>query len=182
VTGIETIALASMAASAGIGAIGEIQQGYAAKQQAEYNASVAEANAAAARQQAALDESTSRKKSSMLLGTIRARAAANTGDVEGSALDVLADSAAEAELEALVLRYGGEVKARQSESEARLLRQRGKDAVWGGYIGAGTKLLTAAAYGAKAYGAPSAGGSAVPTLSSRVPARNAFGGRAGTGV
>ena len=167
---IETIMLSTLIGSAGIGALGEIQQGYATKQLAEYNASVAEANATAARQQAALDEDTSRRKSSLVMGQIRARAAANSGDVNGSALDVLAESAGEAELEALVLRYGGEVKARTSESEAQLLRQRGKDAVLGGYIGAGTKLLTAAATVAGLYyGGAAKAGSAIPNLSKTVP-------------
>jgi hypothetical protein len=176
---IESLALWSMAGAAGLGAIGSIQQGFAAKQQAEYNAAVSEQNAAAARAQAALDESTSRKKSDMVLGQIRARAAANTGDVGGSALDVLADSAAEAELEALTLRYAGEVKARQQESEARLQKKRGASALIEGFIGAGTKLLTAGSYGMKAYGGADAGGSAIPALSTRVPQRNAFGGRYG---
>lgn len=176
---VESLALWGMAASAGLGAIGSIQQGFASRQQAEYNAQVAEQNAAAARAQAALDESTSRKKSSMVLGAIRARAAANTGDVSGSALDVLADSASEAELEALTLRYQGEVKARQMESEAAIERRRGKNAILEGFVGAGTRLLTAGGYALKAYGGSDAGGSAIPTLGTRVPNTryNSFGGR-----
>lgn len=166
---VESLALWGMAASAGLGALGSIQQGFAARQQAEYNAAVAEQNAAAARAQAALDESTSRKKSGLVLGSIRARAAANTGDVGGSALDVLADSASEAELEALTLRYQGEVKARQMESEAALERRRGKSAVLEGIVGAGTRLLTAGGYAMKAYGGSDGGSSAIPALSTRVP-------------
>lgn len=177
-TGIETIALAATIASAGMSAIGSVQQGYAAKQQADYNAKVAESNTAAARQQAALDESTSRKKSELALGAIRARAAANTGDIEGSALDILADSAAEAELEALVLRYGGEVKAKQSEGEAALNRARGKNAVFAGYVGAGTALLAGGGKALGAYGTRSgASGSVIPPLSQTVPRKNSWGGR-----
>lgn len=168
--GIETLLAVGMGASAGLSAIGSISQGYASQQQANYNASVAEANAQAARQQAALDEQTSRRQSAMTLGTIRARAAANTGDVGGSALDVLGDSAAEAELQALILRYGGEVKARGFESEAALNRVRGANAVSAGYIGAGTALLQAGRYAYGAYGgAPSAGGSVIPPLAATVP-------------
>lgn len=167
--GIEYIAQIGTALGGAAGATGSVMQGFAAKQQAEYNASVAEAHAAAARAQAALDESTSRKKSAMLLGTIRARAAANTGEVSGSALDVLADSAAEAELEALTLRYQGEVRARAMESEAAIERKRGKSAVLEGFVGAGTRLLTAGNYAMKAYGGSDGGSSAIPALSTRVP-------------
>lgn len=175
---LESLALWSTVGAAGLGAIGSIQQGFASKQQAEYNAGVAEQNATAARQQAALDESTSRKKSAMLLGTIRARAAANTGDIGGSALDVLSDSAAEAELEALTLRYRGEVRARQMESEAAIERRRGQSAVLEGFVGAGTRLLTAGGYAMKAYGGGD-GGSVIPDLATRStsPVYNSFGGR-----
>lgn len=165
---LETLAAVGLGLGSGLEAIGSIQQGFAARQQGEYNARVAEQNAAAARQQAALDESTSRKKSAMVIGSIRARAAANTGDVGGSALDVLADSAGEAELEALTLRYAGEVKARQSESEAKLQRQRGESAFIGGFIGAGTALLKGGARLLMPTAAASEG-SAIPALSTRVP-------------
>lgn len=178
--GIETLTMGALIGSAGIGALGSIQQGFAQQQQAEYNAGVAEANATAARQQAALDESTSRRRSSLVLGTIRARAAANSGDVGGSALDVLSQSAGEAELEALTLRYAGEVRARQSESEAALYRTRGRSAVIGGFVGAGEALLRAGAYGLHGGGAGGgAGDSAIPPLAATVPPRNSWGGRLG---
>lgn len=177
--GLETLAQYGTLIGGAASASGSLMQGFAAKRQAEYNASVAEAHAAAARAQAALDESTSRKKSAMLLGTIRARAAANTGDVGGSALDILADSAEEAELEALVLRYQGEVRARTMESEAANERLRGKSAMLEGFVGAGTKLLTAGGTMLKAYGGADPGGSAIPEIGRRASTTryNSFGGR-----
>lgn len=165
-TGLETIALAGLVGSTGLSALGAIQQGYATRDQMEYNATVADQNAAAARSAAALDEDTSRKKSSRILGTIRARAAASGVELGGSPLDVLADSASEAELEALTIRYRGETEARRQESEARLARARGKSAVSQGWIGAGAQLLQGAASAYKIYqpvGGASSGG--IPDLS-----------------
>jgi len=179
---IETIAKYATMFSGVAGAAGSIQQGFAAREMAEYNARAAEANAQAARQQAALDEAMSRKKSSLAIGAIRARAAANAGDIGGSALDILADSAEQAELEALVLRYGGEVKARAAESEARLQRLRGRNAVMEGFTGAGTALLKAGEKFQKAYGGAGEDKSVIPDVTPPAKRRNAFGGRYGTGV
>jgi len=164
--GIETIALVGLAAGAAVSAMGSIQQGYATKQQADYNASVAEQNAAAIRQAAALDEDTSRKKSGRIQGAVRARAAASGVDLGGSPLDVLADNASEAELEALTIRYRGDVEAGRQESEARLSRARGKNAVTQGWIGAGAALLQGAtsAYNIYKPGAGTGGAGGIPDL------------------
>jgi len=165
-TGIETAALIAMAASAAVSAAGAIQQGYAQNEQAQYNAAVARNNAISARAAAALEESNIRKKNERTLGTIRARGASDTGDLGGSALEVLGESAGEAELEALTARYTGAIQGQRYDSEEKLQRKRGRDAITQGWIGAGTQLLQA---GTKAYsgmGATTGSASGIPPLGS----------------
>lgn len=171
-TGIETIALVGMAAGAAMSAVGSIQQGYAQKQVNQFNAQVAENNAASARAAAALDEANVRRRNEAIQGSVRARAAAATGDLGGSPLDLLASNASEAELEALTARYSGEVAAGRQESQAQLDQMLGKQAVMRGYAGAAETLLSTASRAYTQYGGKGAGGGTgalaqtVPYLSS----------------
>lgn len=127
-----------------IGAIGSVQQGNAAKSAANYNARVAENNATLARQQAAAQEEQHRRLARRQLGQMRAAYGASGVTMEGSPLDILAQSAKDAELDALNIRYGGELKAQGLESEAVLERYRGESAQRAGYMGAATGLLSGA--------------------------------------
>lgn len=133
-----------MVASSVMSAAGSIQQGNSAKAAAEYNARVAENNAITARQQAAAQEEQHRRLARRQLGQMRAAYGASGVTMEGSPLDILAQSAKDAELDALNIRYGGELKAQGLESEAVLERYRGKSAQRAGYMGAATGLLSGA--------------------------------------
>lgn len=72
---------------------------------------------------------------------MRAAYGASGVSLEGSPLDVLENSAAEAELDALTIRYKGKVGAMGSESEAATQRARASNAKTEGYYNAGTALL-----------------------------------------
>jgi hypothetical protein len=52
------------------------------------------------------------------------------------------DTATQAELDALAIRYGGEVGAARARSAAGLERMYGREKKTAGWIGAGTSLLT----------------------------------------
>jgi len=123
-----------------LGAYGAWSSGQAAKDAADYNARVARQQAQAAREKAALEERRQRKEAERLQATARARAAASSLTVE-SFLPVFEESAREAELDALIIRYGGEMEAFGYASEAELEEMRGKQAKRAGIISTGKTLL-----------------------------------------
>ncbi|MCF8533393.1 MAG: hypothetical protein K9G48_10355 [Reyranella sp.] len=73
--------------------------------QARNAAMVAEYNAQDAERRGAVEEERQRRKTSLLLGTQQARFAAQGSDLEGSPLDLLGDTAAFGEQDALSIRY-----------------------------------------------------------------------------
>jgi hypothetical protein len=108
-----------------------------------------------ARQKASFDEARQREKSERLRGAAVAKAA-TSGLTEESFLPVFTDSARQAELDAMAIRYGGETSAFGLTAESNLNRFRagtyGKQAG----IQAGATMLEA---GAKAYSGGMGGGS-----------------------
>jgi hypothetical protein len=136
------VALAAL--SAGVSAAGAIAQGNASKAAANYNAAVARQNADIARANAAADADKQERQGRLLAGKQRAATGASGITPEGSPLEVMADSALEAELDALTTRYRGELQARSSGQDARLQGMRGSADQTAGYIGAGTALLKGA--------------------------------------
>lgn len=117
--------------SAVLGAVSSVNAGAAAKR-------AAAVAAAQERKLARERERVSRRGSALLLGHQRAVTAAQGSTMEGSPLMVLEDTAAEAELEALHIREGGEANA------AALIKQ-GKAAQTAGYMDAGSTLLSGVA-------------------------------------
>lgn len=73
--------------------------------QARNAAAVSEYNAQDAERRGAVEEERQRRKTSLLLGTQQARFAAQGSDLEGSPLDLLGDTAAFGEQDALSIRY-----------------------------------------------------------------------------
>lgn len=139
-----TVGQALGALGTGLSAMATIQQGQAQSQAAKYNAQVAEQNATAARQKAAFDEQMRREQLDRVQAAARAAIGKSGSDFSGSALDLMAQNAASAELDALAIRYGGEVRATGLENQAALDRFQGNQARVGGYFGAGAKLLQGA--------------------------------------
>ena len=111
---------------------------------ASYSKSVADANAAQARNAAAIEEDTSRFRTGRLMATQRANYAASGLSFEGSPLEVMGDTAAQAELDALRIRYGGEVQARAEEAKKPLYDYQAKQAKSQAIMGFGQTLLTGA--------------------------------------
>jgi hypothetical protein len=124
-----------------INAMGQAQKGEAENQLAQMNANVAIGNAKLAREKGAEQERQVRREGAKALGTIQAGYGASGVTMEGSPLEVLEESARNAELDALTVRHSGEVKAIAFENEARAYRTRGASAQALGYgSAAGTAL------------------------------------------
>jgi hypothetical protein len=144
-----------------LSAFGSFYQGIAAGAAADYNAGMYRQNAAIVRQQAVFSAQQQARENYLRLGEMRANigaSGARGGDAgAGSFLDVLADTAAQGELEKQQILYAGEVKAHNLEMGAALEEYKGKTARIGGYLSAGADLLGAA--GGGSVRGPSGGGS-----------------------
>lgn len=137
--------LAIMAVSSGISAIGQIQAGQAAAAQAAFQSRVLHQQAAFARQRAARQEAVFRRDIKQFRGTQRVLLAkAGVRVAEGSPLLLQVETAAQAELEALTIRAGGDITAARLRQEAILQRMRGQSSRTAGFIGAGKSLLSGA--------------------------------------
>jgi hypothetical protein len=135
--------------SAAMSAVSAVSQAQQQKSAAKYNQKVAENQAIAARQQAASNAEMQRRSSAKKIGSMQAAYAASGVSLEGSALDVLEESARNAELDRQNILYGGELRAMGSESTAALEKSRGDNAMSSGYLSAAGSLFKGAsvAYG-----------------------------------
>lgn len=136
-----TVSTVATVAATAIAAAGAIRQGQAAANAAEYNAELAEQNATASRQQAAANAAASDREARKRLGAIEATVGASGVAMEGSPLDILQESALNAELDRQNILYGGETRSRGYESTATLERYRGDEAETAGYMRAGSELI-----------------------------------------
>jgi len=124
-------AIAAIAAAV-VGAYGVRQSGKAQEAQMqsqaqadEYNARVQEVNAQTVLQQAGAREDVQRRKNRQLVAAARAAGAENTG-LTGTTVGVIEQTAAEAETDALSIRYGGLLESRGLMGDASLSRYQGK--------------------------------------------------------
>ena len=143
-----TIMLIISAIGTALSAVGQYRAGQAQKKATEYNAQVAERQATAATQKAAYEEEMRREKGRKLSASQRAAAGA-TGITMESFSDVFAQTALDTELDALAIRYGGDIESSRYKSEATGQRFAGTQAKKAGILSAGATLLTGAG---KAYG------------------------------
>ena len=102
--------------SQGIMAVGQIQQGRAEKKAADFNALVSE-------ERGKQQERLIRRNTKRQLGKIRASVAKSGVRMEGSPLEVLAESAANAEVDALNARYNARIQA-QVQRDTGKVRER----------------------------------------------------------
>lgn len=134
--------------------LGTLNQGKSDKYAGEYNAQVAQQNAAYTLQQSAEEERRSRVLSGKAIGDIRANYGASGVTSDGSVLDVLEESAANAELDALTIRAEGRAKYAGYLNEADMSLYSGKNkynaakVTAAGYlVSGGEKAVTMAAGG-----------------------------------
>lgn len=154
------------ALSGGIGAIGAIQQGKAAKSAADYNAAVAQANADQAKSNSQIAseagmarEGMSEQKTRAAVGQLEANQAASGVDInKGSALDVRSSADELGQLDAITVRgnatkeaYGYQIQSINDKDQAELDRSEGRADESAGYLNAGSTLLGAAGQGFSNY-------------------------------
>ncbi len=123
-------------------ALSALSQASAASSQANYNAQVADRNAGVARDQAARDAEAQGRRARQVLGAARAGFGASGVTSEGSPLDVLMNSASNAEMDRQNILYKGELRAIGYSDTAALERSRAKAAEKEGLVGAASAIIT----------------------------------------
>lgn len=165
--GFDPITMTAMAvASTGIKMYGDIQQGQAEANAANYNATLAGYNAEQARRNAEMESESGSAKAAMQgretraqFGSERARAAGGGLDPNsGSAVDVQTSTAELGHLDALTIRtnaakaaYGYQIQGTNYENEAELDRAQAKQAKTASYIKAAGTLVGGASDAASKY-------------------------------
>ena len=170
-----------MGYAAVIALIGVAIQTYAAYEQAQtqekffkYNAKVAENQAMGERMRAKVAADQQRELHRRVIANQRALyGSTGVESASGSPLLVIADSAKQAELDALIIQAGGEARAIGFQAQAGLDRFQGRNAGAAGYANAGSTLLSGAAGAYFKYaGAGSGGGDAITVKSSSIYAND----------
>jgi hypothetical protein len=134
-----------MMAGSAMSAMSAIQQGKAAKAAAEFNANIAEQNAQIEREQTISQVRQADREQYLRMGAIKAAQGASGGRAEGSVLDILADTAAQGELQRQDIVYQGALRERGHRNSAALDRFDGAMAKKQSYLKAGSELLSGAA-------------------------------------
>lgn len=118
---------------------------YSAQQQkktADYRAKLAEEAGEEVQAGTEVEKARAEREGKRLLARQRAMYAKSGVKMEGSPLEVLADTQAELDLDQMIIEHGGMSRASAYEREGMFLRQQGKSAQTAGYIGAGSSLLS----------------------------------------
>jgi len=129
-------------AGLGVSTVGTLYQGVSAQRSGQYNAAVAREEAKTEKVLTDIEIQKHRRAVSKLKGSQIARYGASGVTLEGSPLLVMADTAAEAELDEALIKYGGAATSRALESEAYLAKQHGRESLYGSGLKAGATLLT----------------------------------------
>lgn len=138
---------ASALAAAGIvtGVLGNLSAGRAQRDQADYQAEIAQQQAGYERAASESEADEFLRSQRRLLATARARRGGSGVDLtSGSPLLVDEDTIDEIAFQTARIRHGGEVQATRLEQGAQLRRAQGKAAQRASYFRAGSSLLTGA--------------------------------------
>lgn len=150
------ISIASTAVSTAVGVYSSIRQGKAAQAQADYQAKVAKQNQDLAEQQASAERmagyeeaQATRRRAAQVIGSQRAAAGASGAVVDfGSNLDLQADTAANAELDAINAynkgidsAYNSQIQAWNYGQQATAYEASGQAAKNAGYLNAASTAL-----------------------------------------
>jgi hypothetical protein len=129
-------------AGAVMSAASAYRQGKQAKAAAEYNAALARQNAQVVHEQTTQNVRQADREQYLRLGKIRAAAGRNGGVAdEGSVLDILADTAAQGEIERQDIVYRGALAERGYTNAAALNEYEGDSAKSNSYLAAGSELI-----------------------------------------
>lgn len=152
---------AAMVAAGTMKAVGSLVEGQSQAKAYKAEARMADANAQMTYDQTNQREEQVRRESRAALSDQAAAVAQSGTGFTGSNLDVMKQSAANAELDALNTRYQGSVTAVSYKNKAAGLRRAASDSLRAGWLGAGTAALsTVASYGSASGGGGGGGASA----------------------
>lgn len=141
---LDSFAKLAMGAGTLMQVTGSLKESQSQGQASEFNARIAEQNAEQAILQAAQEERRIRVLGKKEIGAMQAAYGAS-GITGGSSLDVLAESIANIELDALNIRYAGQTKAVNFRNEAKYERYRASETKSSGQMGAAASLLSSSA-------------------------------------
>lgn len=135
-------------ASAAVGVASAVSSADASRKAAHTNADLERQKANMAQEQAATNEDAQRRRGAMAVGRQAAGAAEGAG-LDGTNADLLQQSATDTEIDALNIRYGGQVGALSSNEQANFSDMQASSAQTAGYLNAGAAALSAAGSYAK---------------------------------
>lgn len=130
--------------STGMQALGSLLQTRAQMQAAEFNAALARQRAEQEERAKEIDLYQLKRRKRRLLGKQRALYAKAGLDIEGTPLEVLADTEAQFELDKRLAEYNREIAKRQAETESSFYKFRRRQLATLGLADVGSTLLTGA--------------------------------------
>jgi len=129
------------------GAAGKVFQGISARQQGKYRQKIAERNALLARRQASGAAEVQARAGEKAVGAAAARAGASGFAVSGSAVDVMAQIAAQSTQRAGTAIYDGALRSQAYRDQGAAAKRQGDIGFVTGLAGAASTLMTAAGTG-----------------------------------
>jgi hypothetical protein len=120
------VAIAALAAGTVMNTVGAIKQGEAAERAGRYNAAISNNNALIAERQGEADAAAQRIDARKHIGQIRANAAASGLGTDGSVMDVLEESVANAEYDNMMIKHNAALRAYGFRNDATLALQEGQ--------------------------------------------------------
>jgi len=158
------MAVPVMIASAVISAMAAMRTGQTQSEMAKYNAKLAETNSEVANAEGAAASDAQDRDSQRRIGAAIAAYGASGVDVgTGSPVDVLADSARQATLDNLTVKYNYKLRALGYQNQAGLDTATGEYALAAGRMGATASLLQGVGQALSTKGGTSSGGTAIPS-------------------
>ena len=135
----------AMVAGLGLMGAGTVYSAIQQKQMADYNADIIRTEAEAEAERAKIEEARHREKINKFMGTQRAMYGKSGLSMEGSPLLVMEETAAQGELDAMLIRQAGQARVAELTAERNMVKMGGRQAFYGGLTKAGGSLLTGAA-------------------------------------
>lgn len=124
-----------------VAGVGALASANAKKNANEYNQEISQQKAKIAVDQASVNESAARRRSAQFIGRQVSAAATGPG-LSGTALDLIEQSTTEAEMDALNIRYAGQLGFASNEAQGKLYGMAADDAETAGYLNAGSAALS----------------------------------------
>jgi hypothetical protein len=152
--GIEQLIQYSQLLQAG----GKVASGIGENNAAKYNANILNMQAGQVAANAGMEEAKLRREQRQEIGRQVATAAGSGLTQSGSIVDVMRQNIENQEMDALTLRYRGAIEGAGLKAQAKMTKYEGKQALYGGIAGAGSKLLASFGEDARRARKPSTSG------------------------